>query len=756
MSTAAATNLPNTNEEGGLQPWQAQERNLTTIATLANDWVTALRTLSTTLGEWWQPRWRTIQLTFWAFTAGLVVASTALLVPLYLSVSQSPLLQPVTLFETILQDLDDAYVEPVDTQQLFETGIQAMLRSLDPYSEYEGPQEAVALTESIDGKYGGVGLVIAGVTPPNSKQATLSTPAPNTVPLDNNNINNPKSGNTIDAPLKEGDISSRNNPTTVGKVKETTVGFDLNDDDEDADFDGDEDDLYDDLQSRKKLDSLYQKAREKGVRVVAAFEGYAYDYGMRVGDKLLAVDDLSVEDLSLDQVRNRLRGEPGSWVTIQYERDGVEGIQTVTMPRQVVRLRDVKVATLLDNDIGYIRISGFSSDTGPQVRRAIQSLQQRVEDASYGERTLSGLILDLRGNPGGLLTSAVEVCSMLVPKGSEIVSAKGRGFPGVSYRSRVEPIVDPRTTRLAVLVNGQTASAAEIVSGAVQDLDVGVVIGSGRTFGKGLVQNVESLPYDSALKFTVAKYYTPSGRCIQGIKYKQEKMGQYIADKIPEEDRSVFYTKAGRVVRDGGGIEADYKVSAPKASALEVTLLRSGVLNEFAAEWSKTHELSNYLKNNRLEVVDEDAYRQFQAFCFDKQKKGELQLDELYSRPLAELKKTLQKSGYKGSAKSVEQLQARIIQDVKADFDTYRKDIKEDLSQSILARYLPESMLLERSLTGDVQVQAAMKVLQDGYQYDKLLARENGVGNTNTMIAGSFSMAASTSSTEGYRNKISF
>jgi Periplasmic protease len=154
----------------------------------------------------------------------------------------------------------------------------------------------------------------------------------------------------------------------------------------------------------------------------------------------------------------------------------------------------------------------------------------------------------LRGNPGGLLTSAVDVSSLLVPKGSEIVSAKGRGFPGLTYRSRVDPILDPNT-KLAVLVNESTASAAEIVSGAVQDLDVGVIVGSGRTFGKGLVQNVESLPFDTALKFTVAKYYTPSGRCIQSTNYSNGDDGRYKASKVAEKDKAVFYTKNGREVK---------------------------------------------------------------------------------------------------------------------------------------------------------------------------------------------------------------
>ena len=287
---------------------------------------------------------------------------------------------------------------------------------------------------------------------------------------------------------------------------------------------------------------------------------------------MVAVDEQPItSEMTVEDVRNKLRGEPGTSVSISFEREGVSGIQTITMPRSVVSVRDVKLATLLGDPkdgIGYIQLSGFASDTGREMRNAIRFLQQVSEDASDGSHSLQGLVLDMRGNPGGLLTSAVDVASLLVPKGSDIVSAKGRGFPGVLYRSRVDPVLDP-STKLAVLVNRGTASAAEIVSGAVQDLDVGIIVGSDRTFGKGLVQNVEELPFGTALKFTVAKYYTPSGRCIQGVNYKEggglrEEDGKYTASKIPKKQRAVFYTKNGRVVRDGGGIEADFKVEAPK------------------------------------------------------------------------------------------------------------------------------------------------------------------------------------------------
>jgi carboxyl-terminal processing protease len=671
------------------------------LESLKMNWDAALDKLPPTLSDFITfiltklAAWRML---FVAFTAGAVLTFGAILIPVHGSTVAS-LTQPVTLFETILTDLEQAYVDPIDTNKLFETGVSAMLRSLDPYTEFEGAQEAVELNESISGRYGGVGLVIAG----KPRSATYQKKSD----LGNNDASAATKKVLPNKAVQQdgGDDLSSSSSTNSNTIR---VG-----EDEDA------------FAARIEDQREYEKAERHGIRVVSAFEGYAFDYGMRVGDKLLFIDDKPINsDATVEDVRNNLRGEPGTLVSLSFKRDGIEGVQTVTMPRTVVRLRDVKLATLLgkpEDGIGYIQLTGFASETGREMRQAILALQRASEDASGGEHSLQGLVLDMRGNPGGLLTSAVDVVSLLVPKGSDIVSAKGRGFPGILYRSRTDPILDQKT-KLAVLVSPTTASAAEIVSGAVQDLDVGIIVGSDRTYGKGLVQNVEVLPFNTALKFTVAKYYTPSGRCIQRIDYKEggglkAEDGNFQAVEKVDGDRKTFYTKSGRVIKDGGGVEVDFKVDAPKASALEVTLLRSGVLDEFAADWSKSHELTNNFK------VDEDTYKSFQAYVNERQNSGDIKLEALYSGPLNDLKRALKKSGYKGSEKEVANLQARIVQEVKNDFEKYRSDIKEDISQSILARYVPESMLIERSVGSDKQVQAAMELIASGNKFERLLAQ---------------------------------
>lgn len=652
-----------------------------------------------------------LQIAFLSFSTGAILTLGAILVPVYSSVEN--LSQPVTLFETILADLDTGYVDPVDTNKLFETGVSAMLKSLDPYTEFEAKDDAQQLNEGIMGRYGGVGLVISGATPRDLKEMKKITGGPDVAASPSVNQ------------MKQDASPSGSKLLPDDAIQDSMVPSEDQSSSNRVDDEDDEEDKYTKQRRKEQLKAL-AKAQEKGIQVISAFEGYAFDYGMRTGDRLTKVDDLVVEKgkTTVEDVRNVLRGTPGTMVSIQFERDGVKGIQEVTMPRMIVRLRDVKLATLVgkaSDGIGYISLSGFAASAGNEVRGAIMALEQAAEDASDGQHSLNGLILDMRGNPGGLLTSAVDVASLLVPNGSDIVSAKGRGFPGVTYRSKTDPLLD-KNTKLAVLVNRGTASAAEIVSGAVQDLDVGIIVGTDRTFGKGLVQNVEDLPFNTALKFTVAKYYTPSGRCIQSVNYKEgasgdENDGKYTSSRVSQKDRQVFYTKSGRTVRDGGGVEADYKVAAPKASALEVTLLRSDIMNEYASKWSQRNQL-----NNNFEVTDE-IYKDFQDFVDTKAKSGEIKLEALYASGLEDLRRILGQSGYKASEREVEQLKTQIVKEVKKDFEKYKKDIKEDIATSILSRYIPESMIMERGLKTDAQVQAAIKLLANEQSFSKILAK---------------------------------
>ena len=700
-----------------------------------------LQDLLTALSAKFTAAFPTLRVAFASFVVGAVLGIGVILYPVVQSIENTP--EPVMLFETILTDLDRGYVDKVDTNKLFETGISAMLRSLDPYTEFEGREEAAELTESVSGKYGGVGLVISGAAP-QQIQALPSTGTPDALEM---KTDQPGGGagrilpqEALDDNLRLNDdggggSTNLDSPTTLESqpiVYDESV-LDSPDDDDDT--------LAEKAEQRRAI----KRARDNGIRVVNAFEGYAYDYGMRVGDRLVAIDGRRLAGTStVEDVRNLLRGVPGTFVDVAFVREGVDGETTVSIPRTVVQVSDVKLATLLgkaEDGIGYIQLSGFNANAGREVRNAILGLQHLAEDATDGSGSLRGLVLDMRNNPGGLLNSAVDVASLLVPQGSDIVSAKGRGFPGVLYRSMEEPILSP-STKLTVLVNGQTASAAEIVSGAVQDLDVGVIVGADRTFGKGLVQSVDTLPFGSALKYTVAKYYTPSGRCIQSTNYVEGEGpnsgngGKYRASKVADRDKKIYFTKHGREVKDGGGVAVDYKVEAQKSSALEYTLLRTGLFSDFASVWSRENQLTN-----NLDVVTDSTYQKFKQFVMERQKEGDIQLDAVYSGPIDNLKKALKDSGYKGTSKELEQLRASLIKDIERDFEKYKKEIKEDIGQNILARYLPESMLLEIGVKRDDQVQAAVALMRDDKSFDTLLGRvgdekPNGDGSNTEVKDG--------------------
>merc|ERR1719162_1611247 len=339
-----------------------------------------------------------LKVAFLSFATGAILMLAAILAPVYSSVET--LSQPVTLFETILADLDRGYVDPVDTNKLFETGVSAMLRSLDPYTEFEAREEAQQMNEGIIGRYGGVGLVISGATPRDLKEIQkVNDDQQQQLIQSNENIqqgSKPLPGDTVQDLMNSGESNgSQSSPSSSsslikksnGRNSESTNLVDSNTSVDAADDDDDDEDIFVKQKRKDQLKAL-AKAQEKGIRVVSAFEGYAFDYGMRTGDKLKQVDDLVVTSTTtVEDVRNILRGEPGTLVNIQFERDGVKGVQDVTMPRAIVRLRDVKLATLVgkpSDGIGYISLSGFAQSAGNEVRGAILALEQAAEESSNG------------------------------------------------------------------------------------------------------------------------------------------------------------------------------------------------------------------------------------------------------------------------------------------------------------------------------------------------------------------------------------
>jgi C-terminal processing protease CtpA/Prc len=307
----------------------------------------------------------TLRIAIASFTVGALMALIVVFVPVYTSVDKMS--EQVTLFETILSDLDRGYVDPVDQNKLFQTGVNAMLKSLDPYTEFEGKEDAQELNESVQGRYAGIGLVISGPTKPKLEQ-----------PIQVNAVDE-KKGQMLPKDALE---------DNTRLLDDDNVALD----DDDFDVFDDELDREDIVKKRLEERKANEKARERGIRVVNAFEGYAFDYGMRAGDKLVAIDGWNIPaDVPVEEVRNRLRGPPETSVDITFERVGVDGLTTLTIPRRVVQISDVKLATIVgkpQDGIGYIQLTGFTSNCGRDVRNAIFALQAAAEEASAGKHSL--------------------------------------------------------------------------------------------------------------------------------------------------------------------------------------------------------------------------------------------------------------------------------------------------------------------------------------------------------------------------------
>ena len=320
--------------------------------------------------------------------------------------------------------------------------------------------------------------------------------------------------------------------------------------------------------------------REKKLTVISPMDNSpAKRKGVISGDIIVKIDGLFTKEMSLDDAAKHIRGPKGTDVILSIKRFGDEKLIDFTLTRDNITVKDVAYTGMLDDETGYIRLTRFSKNSGPEMRSAIKNIQ--TENASR-------IVIDLRDNPGGLLQSAIEILDMITPKGSTLLSTKGR-LPESNkhYISRKDPIID-EDIKIAVLINEGSASASEIISGAVQDLDRGIIIGT-RSFGKGLVQSVYGLDGSGkrSLKVTTAKYYIPSGRLIQ-------KPG-YIDDEViinEDDDDSLFYTIGGRRVRGGGGISPDYEVEMPKVTPLVLECWRKGLFFNFAQE--RQHRYDTY------------------------------------------------------------------------------------------------------------------------------------------------------------------
>lgn len=447
--------------------------------------------------------------------------------------------------------------------------------------------------------------------------------------------------------------------------------------------------------------------RHNRVVIVEPYEGMpALDAGLRAGDVLLSIDGEDLEGLPVDKVSDMLRGEPQTQLTVRFKREGVaDSLMEVKLTRANIALPAVPYYTLLSDSTGYIILNSFTENCARDVRLAL------VELRNQGAR---GLILDLRGNGGGSLSEAVDIAGLFVPKGTEVVSTKGKiAQAAQTFKTQREPL--DLQIPLVVLVDGQSASASEIVAGAMQDLDRGIILGR-RTYGKGLVQAVRNLPYNASLKVTTSKYYTPSGRCVQAIDYARRGEDGSV-ERIPDSLTTVYYTRAGRPVRDGGGITPDIEVQAERLPNLLYYLANEDVLFDFATQYYRTHPT---IATAHDFAIDDSLYAAFKE-CV---KASGFTYDRGSEKALEALKEIAKFEGYMDAASAeFAALEKKLNHDLDRDFDYFEKDIKLLLADEIVTRYYYQRGSIIQAVKSDSTLHRAQQLLNDKAAYTKLLEK---------------------------------
>ncbi len=456
----------------------------------------------------------------------------------------------------------------------------------------------------------------------------------------------------------------------------------------------------------------YYEAKDR-IAVVEPAEGMpAAEAGVKAGDIILSVGgkemvrgDMKPQEFS-SKVSEALRGEPGTSFVLKVLRPlkNDSTVMEFKITRKNIRTNPVPYYGMVKDSIGYLALSSFTENSAKDFKKAFIELKQK------GAKSL---IIDLRDNGGGSLSEAVDIVNLYVPKGQEIVVTKGkvRQAQG-SYKTQNEP-VDTQIP-LAVLVNGATASASEIVSGSLQDLDRAVVIGS-RTFGKGLVQTIRPLPYNGTLKVTTSKYYIPSGRCIQAIDYAKKNADGSVA-RTPDSLTTVFHTAAGREVRDGGGIRPDIEVKGDKIPNIVFYLMNDDLIFDYATQYCWDHPTLASVDDFKLTDADYEAFKKLvksRNFTYDRQSE----------KMLKSLKEIAEFEGYMTeAAEEFKALEKKLNHNLDRDLDYFAKPIKEYISQEIVTRYFYQRGAVMERLKDDTDLEEAIKVLQNPVRYREILS----------------------------------
>ena len=447
--------------------------------------------------------------------------------------------------------------------------------------------------------------------------------------------------------------------------------------------------------------------RKKGDYVIVAepYKGSPADEnGLKVGDKIVAINGEDMCKMNVEDISKRLRGEPNTIVKVTIERLLTGEREELKIRRRRIVIPSITYAGYVAEGVGYIRHADFTDKCYDDMRAAILRLQQEGE--------LKSLILDYRNNGGGVLQSAVNVLSLFVPKGTMVVETRGRGNKSHKLYTEYEPLLP--NTPLAVLINSNSASAAEIVAGAIQDLDRGVLIGQ-RSFGKGLVQGTTPLGYNAYAKITVGKYYIPSGRCIQAVNYSTDGRAEQVADSLIKE----FKTVRGRKVYDGGGIMPDKKIKTKYISSFAVTLYLMGIIEDFG---------DDYIKRNGSKSIDVKSFSITEADYADFMKlvmEREIPYKSESRVALEKLRKTLAKERNTSLNEALDAIDKGLKDDKRSNLETFRKEIVEQINQNIVLRYAYAEGVIANSLRDDAEILEAVKILSNKGEYERITTKQD-------------------------------
>ena len=426
--------------------------------------------------------------------------------------------------------------------------------------------------------------------------------------------------------------------------------------------------------------------------------------GLKAGDKIISIDGKPMYKKSSDDVSTALKGPKGTTIKVEIERL-IEGKKIISITRDEIKIPDVPYFGMVDKEIGYVKLNSFTQTAASDVKSAIEKLKKEG---------MSKLVLDLRDNGGGLLIEAVKIVNFFVPKNTVVVSTKGR----VKEENRVyTTLEEPMDTEisLAVLVDGGSASASEIVAGSLQDLDRAVILGQ-TSFGKGLVQRTYDMKYGSKIKLTIAKYYTPSGRCVQRLEYYDKETGdkpKEIADSLLK----TFQTKNGRKVFDGRGIEPDVKVELDDLSRLSAMLLTKNLIFNYATEF--TSKNSTISKPEEFKLSDLQ-YEEFKEFAL----KTDFSYTTASEEVLKKMKETAEKEGYFDEVKSeYEQMMTKVTPSKSRDLDKFKKEISQMLDNEIVSRYYYQKGRTINSFRYDNVLLKAKDILENSNEYNTILKK---------------------------------